>query len=143
MVREIRPGENHFKDLLDWLDEIWLRDGTAIATLLREHLSKVITDPRLGRNDKLKRLKEHLRRLRFPRLAAIEDEIQLRVRNLKLAPGISITVPQGLEGGSVAVKIEATSLEDLRRLAAEALRAADSDEMRVIFTRLHGAEAGA
>lgn len=136
MIREVRPGENHFKDLLDWLDEISLRDGTPIATLLRAELSGIVTDPRLGRNDKLKRLKEELRRLRFPRLAGIEDEIQRRIRNLKLPAGISIRVPQGLEGGCVAVKIEATSQEDLRRLAAEALHAAESDHMRDIFAML-------
>src|SRR5215813_2810044 len=125
LIREVRPGENHFRDVLDWLDEIALRDGTRIATLLREKLSAVVTDPRLGRNDKLKLLKEQLRRLRFPRLAGIEDEIQRRIRNLKLPSGISISVPQGLEGGVVAVKFEATSQDGLRRLASEASRAAD------------------
>jgi hypothetical protein len=143
MMREVRPGENHFKDLLDWLDEISLRDSTPIATLLRTYLSDIVTDPRLGRNDKLKRLKEELRRLRFPRLAGIEDEIQRRIRNLKLPSGISIAVPQGLEGGNVLVKIEATSQEDLRRLAGEALRAADSDDMKHIFRMLGSGAAGA
>jgi len=143
LIREVRPGENHFRDLVDWLDEIALRDATQIATLFREKLSDVVTDPRLGRNDKLKRLKEELRRLRFPRLAGIEDEIQRRIRNLKLPAGISISVPQGLEGGGVAVKIEATSQEDLRRLAAEASRAADSDDMKEIYSMLGGGAAGA
>jgi hypothetical protein len=142
MVREVRPGENHFKDLLDWLDEIALRDSTPIARLLRTGLSGVVTDPRLGRNDKLKRLKEELRRLRFPRLAGIEDEVQRRIRNLKLPSGISIAVPQGLEGGSVMVKIEATNHKDLGRLATEASRAVDSDDMKEIFTMLEGESAG-
>jgi hypothetical protein len=142
LMREVRPGENHFKDLLDWLDEISLRDNAPIATLLRTDLSGIVTDPRLGRNDKLKRLKEELRRLRFPRLAGIEDEIQRRIRDLKLPSGISIAVPQGLEGGNVLVKIEARSQEDLRRLAAEASRAVDSDDMKQIFTMLEGETAG-
>src|SRR5581483_2741427 len=142
MIREVRPGENHFKDLLDWLDEIALRDGTPIATHLQKELSGVVTDPRLGRNDKLKRLKEELRRLRFPRLAGIEDEIHRRIRNLKLPRGISINVPPGLEGGGVGVKIEATSQEHLRRLAADASRAIDSDEMKQIFTMLDSGTAG-
>src|SRR5262249_10200629 len=143
LIREVRPGENHFRDVLDWLDEIALRDGTRIATLLREKLSAVVTDPRLGRNDKLKLLKEQLRRLRFPRLAGLEDESQRRIRNLKLPSGISISVPQGLEGGVVAVKFEATSQDGLRRLASEASRAADSDDMKEIYTMLGGEAAGA
>ncbi|HEY1372425.1 MAG TPA: hypothetical protein VGH50_08135 [Candidatus Binatia bacterium] len=143
VIREVRPGENHFKDLLDWLEEIALRDGTPIAALLQKQLSGVLSDPRLARNDKLKRLKEELRRLRFPRLAGIEDEIQHRIRSLKLPRGISLSVPQGLEGGAVALKIEATRREDLRRLAADVSRAVDSDDMKEIFAILESGTAGA
>src|SRR5690349_11897052 len=79
LMQEIKAGENHFKDVLDWLEEIALRDGVGMAELVK-NLSPMIDDPRLGRNDKLKRLKDELRRVRFPRLARVEDEIQRRVR---------------------------------------------------------------
>src|SRR5436190_4457839 len=111
LMQQVKAGENYLKDLLDWLEEISLRDNTDIATLL-QNLSAVVDDPRLGRSDKLKRLKDELRRLRFPRLARIEDEIRRRIRELRLAPGISLNVPQGLEGGSVALRIEAGSAEE-------------------------------
>lgn len=139
LMQELKAGENHFKDLLDWLEEIALRDGVAIATLVK-NLSATIDDPRLGRNDKLKRLKDELRRLRFPRLARIEDEIQRRVRELKLAPGVSLTIPVGLEGGSVIVKIEAGSANEMRTLVQSLAGAAESGPMNEIFTLLHGRE---
>jgi hypothetical protein len=142
LVWEVKAGENHLKDLLDWLEEISLRDGIEIAALLR-NLAPVVDDPRLGRNDKLKRLKEELRRLRFPRLARIEDEIQQRIRALKLAPGISLSVPQGLEGGSVSLTVYATSYADMRRLSAELERAVDSEKLKEIFALIDGGAAEA
>ena len=138
----MKPGENHFKDLLDWLEEIALRDGSAIARILnREEFSRVATDPRLGRNDKLKRIKDELRRLRFPRLARIEEEIQRRVREMKLKPPLRLTVPAGLEGGAVTIEMKATSYDELKRLSAELARVVEQQDMKEIFTLMRGGTA--
>lgn len=141
LAGELKAGENHLKDILEWAGEIALRDGTGLAALLRDDLAKIATDPRLGRNDKLKRLKEELKRLRFPRLARIEDEIHRRVRALKLDPKSAVSVPAGLEGGAVTIKMQAASRDELRRLVGEMARAVETDAMREIFSLLKG-EAG-
>jgi hypothetical protein len=139
LVQELKAGENHLKDFLDWLEEIALRDGVSVAAILaRDEMSRIVSDPRLGRNDKLKRLKDELRRLRFPRLARIEEEIHRRVRAMKLDPGLSVAVPAGLEGGAVTVKIEATSYDEARRLTARLGDVMERAEMKEIFSLLHG-----
>jgi hypothetical protein len=139
LVQELKAGENHLKDFLDWFEEIVLRDGVDVAAILaRDDLARILSDPRLGRNDKLKRLKDELRRLRFPRLARIEDEIQRRVRAMKLDPQVTFTVPAGLEGGAVTIKIQAASYDEARRLTAQLGEAVETDAMKEIFSLLHG-----
>jgi hypothetical protein len=141
LAQELRPGENHFKDLLDWLEEIALRDGSTIVRILgREVLSRIATDPRLGRNDKLKRVKDELRRLRFPRLARIEEEIQRRVRDMKLKPQLRLTVPVGLEGGAVTIEVKAGNYDELKRLSAELARVVEQKDMKEIFALMRGEE---
>ena len=54
------------------------------AILTSKAIDDIATDPRLGRADKLKRIKEQLRRLRFPRLAETEDAIRAKIQALKL-----------------------------------------------------------
>lgn len=139
LAQELKAGENHLKDILDWLEEIALGDGGAIAEILaREEFARIASDPRLGRNDRLKRLKEEIRRLRFPRLARIEEDIHRRIRDMKLDPRLQLTVPAGLEGGAVTVNIRAAARDDLARLAAQLVRAAETDSMKEIFSLLHG-----
>lgn len=139
VVEALKVGENHFKDLLDWLEEISLRDGMVVAEILqRDQIARITSDPRLGRNDKLKRLKDELHRLRFPRLARIEEEINRRVRDMKLKPQLLLTVPAGLEGGAVTVQMKASSYEELKRLAAELARVVDEKDMQEIFALLRG-----
>ena len=139
LVEELKMGENHLRDFLDWLEEIALRDGVSLCAILqRESILRISSDPRLGRSDKLKQIKEELRRLRFPRLSRIEGEIQKKIREMKLRPQIRISVPPGLEGGSLTVQVRATSYEELRRLVGEVQEASETEAMREIFALLRG-----
>lgn len=139
LVETLKAGENHFKDLLDWLEEISVRDGVGVAQVLsREELARIASDPRLGRSDRLKRLKEEVRRLRFPRMARIEDEIRRRIREMKLDPKILVTVPAGLEGGAVTILMKAAGYDELKRLSAEVARVVEDDGMKEIFALLRG-----
>jgi hypothetical protein len=143
MVAALRIGHNHVRDLLDWLDEIVLRDGGSIAAILaRAPFGEILTDPRLGRSDKLKRVKEELRRLRFPRLSQIETEIASRIRALKLGPKTQVAAPPGLEGGFLTVQLKATSREELRGMVAALAQAVEKPEIDEVFELLGGRKAG-
>ena len=135
----LKISENHLRDLMDWLEEIELRDGQKIhAILTSRSVADIATDPRLGRADRLKRVKEKIRRLRFPRLAETEDAIRAKIHELKLHPEIRLTVPSGLEGGQLRVEFAAASHAELKRLASQLTQAVDQDNLPAIFDLLAG-----
>ncbi|MET0644291.1 MAG: hypothetical protein ABWZ17_07945 [Candidatus Binatia bacterium] len=135
----LKLGENHLRDLMDWLEEIALRDRSTIGEILASKpITDIESDPRLGRADRLKRVKEELRRLRFPRLAQLEGSIRARIQELKLHPEIRLTVPLGLEGGRLRVELSASTLEDLKRQTGKLAEAADTNTVREIFALLTG-----
>ncbi|MGH7845555.1 MAG: hypothetical protein ACREQW_10355 [Candidatus Binatia bacterium] len=139
IVGALGASENHARDLLDWLQEIALRDGITMKDVLaQEALDAIVTDPRLGRNDKLKRVKQELRKMRFPRLSRIETEITKRIQALKLKPQAQVAVPVGLEGGFLTLQLKARSYQELRQLLAELAEAAEKTEVREIFELLDG-----
>src|SRR5881398_822320 len=58
----LKIGENHLRELMDWLEEIALRDRCGIHQILaQQKIAHIGSDPRLGRADKLKRIKEQIR----------------------------------------------------------------------------------
>jgi hypothetical protein len=143
LAAAFKIGENHLRDIMDWLEEIELRDGRAIDAILADRvIAEIETDPRLSRADKLKRIKEQLRRQRFPRLAATEDAIKKRIHELKLRPEITMAAPAGLEGGGLRIEFTASSQQELKRLAAKLGEAADHEAVREAFALLSGAAAG-
>ena len=136
----LKISENHLRDMMDWLEEIALRDQEQIHEILgRKVLGNITTDPRLGRADKLKRVKEQVRRWRFPRLAETENAIREKIQALKLHPGIGLSVPPGLEGGRVQVEFSAASREELRQLTSKLSEALEKAVASEIFELLSGA----
>lgn len=125
--------------MMDWLEEIALRDRVGISEILSSKtIEDLKTDPRRGRADRLKQIKEQIRRLRYPRLAATEEEIRNRIQSLKLHPEIRLSVPAGLEGGRLQVEFAATSHAKFCELAEKLRIAATAPEAEEIFALLCG-----
>lgn len=124
---------------MDWLEEIALRDRRSIHVILAsKSVDDVATDPRLGRADRVKRIKERIRRLRFPRLAETEDTICAKIQDLKLHPEIRVTVPPGLEGGQLRIEFAPASHAELKQIAAKLAEAVDKGSLAEIFDLLAG-----
>src|SRR5258707_13030906 len=88
----LKASENHLRDMMDWLEEIGLRDHVGIGDILAaKNIEELKTDPRFGRAERLKKGKEQLRRLRIPRLCATEGKNRQGVKSLKLHPQIGLT----------------------------------------------------
>ena len=138
----LKISENHLRDMLDWLEEISLRDVAKIHEILRRPaIISIKTDPRLGRADKLKRIKEQLRRWRFPRLDAIEESIRLKIQALKLPAEVRLSVPPGLEGGRLRVEFSAGSAAELKAFIQRLSDAASTGRTVEIFDLLSGQSA--
>jgi hypothetical protein len=144
LAQKLKIGENHLRDFLDWIEEIILRDGSVDGGILKKQsIIQIESDPRLSRNDKLKRIKDELRRLRFPRLVHVEGEIQKRIRGLGIPTQMQMSVPPNLEGGTLSVQIKSASHEELRRLVRELGLLVDRNEMTEIFALLTGSDGDA
>lgn len=113
VVQELQLGENHLRDFLDWIEEILAReDGT-----VRELLSRVETHQplhaKLSRNDKLKAIKDALRKIRYPHLSRLEEEVHLAVKALDLGNRIQVSFPPSFEGEEITVELKARNLQEL------------------------------
>lgn len=113
VVAALRPSARHLTDVLDWLDDIAARDAVRPAAVLADASLRAALTGAGSAPDRLKRWKERLRRLRYPRLAARETEFAAAVRALDLGPAVAVAPPAALEGGTVTVTIRAGSAGEL------------------------------
>ena len=106
--------------------------------LLPEHHRLRSGVDHLGRADRLKRIKEQLRRRRFPRLAETEDQIRKHINALKLQPEIRLSVTPGLEGGQLNVEFQAGTTAEFKAAVRKLGEATSLRSFPAIFELLSG-----
>jgi hypothetical protein len=136
VVAALRPSPRHLADVLDWLDDIAARDGTRPAAVLGAPTLRAALHGGGSPPDKLKRWKEALRRLRYPRLVAREQAFAAAARALALGRAVAIAPPAALEGGTVTVTIRAASAAELDAILDRLARARDAGEIARLFALL-------
>ncbi len=133
IVSALQLGENHLRDFLDWCEEIVLRDGGTIAELLaRPEIRQPLTT-KLSRNDKLKAVKEALRKIRYPRLSRLEEELRMAVKALDLGGRVQVSFPASLEGDEITVEIKARSVKELNDHLQRLQRRLDNGTVQRLF----------
>ncbi|HKA56151.1 MAG TPA: hypothetical protein VKJ47_21070 [Candidatus Binatia bacterium] len=136
LAEELQLGENHLRDLLDWLEETVLRDGGTIRGVLsRPEICRPLA-AKLARNDKLKAVKAALRRVRYPRLSRLEEDLRAAVKALDLGGRVRVSFPPSFEGDEVTVEIKARSVEELNESVTRLRQRLDDGGLRQVFDLL-------
>ena len=113
IAQELQLGENHIRDFLDWLEEIIVRDGGSARDLLARPEIQQPLGTKLSRNDKLKAVKERLRKIRYPHLSRLEEDLRAAVKALDLGGRVRVSFPPALDGDEVIVEITARTVKEL------------------------------
>jgi hypothetical protein len=114
VAKELLLNENQLRDFIDWLEEIAARDGVAVRVILaRVELQRPL-EAKLSRNDKLKAVKEELRKIRYPRLSQLEDDLRAAIKALDLGNRVRVSFPPALEGNEITLEIKVRNIDEVR-----------------------------
>lgn len=141
LALELRLGENQLLDFWHWIEEIASRDHIPFAAVLASTAIEEARRRKFGRNEKLKEMKDALRRLRFPQLVATETLARQLLHELGLPRNVHAELPPALEGAYIDLRLEVDSPEALRRAAQALSDAADTAACTQLFELLDGQDA--
>jgi hypothetical protein len=139
LARQLRLGENQLADLWRLAEEIAAREQLTLAAVLESAGVLEARRREVGRNDRLRLVKDTLRRWRYPQLVAAEDRLRQLVRELDLPRNVEVGLPNFLEGDGLRLQIEINSPAALAAVAVALQRAAASPQCAEIFALLEEA----
>lgn len=117
IVEALRPGANKLTELATWLEEIGLRDDKPLTSVMVDlRLRTMSQDASLEPPERLKVVRETVRRARFPTLASLTRRASELVAELQLEPYVAVTPPDGFEGDGFEARFNFSSPEELRRI---------------------------
>ena len=136
VAKELQLNENQLRDFLDWLEEIVARDGVTVRDVLgRSELQRHL-EAKLSRNDKLKAVKEGLRKVRYPRLSQLEDDLRAALNVLDLGNQVRVSFPPALEGNEITLEIKARNVQELSESLAQVQQKLADGSLQRVFTLL-------
>ncbi|MBU1711731.1 MAG: ParB N-terminal domain-containing protein [Proteobacteria bacterium] len=116
LFEKLKPGLNKQREILTLLYEIASREGVSIIKLLNgEELQDILSDTEPDRNQKINKLRQYLKRRRYPLITKAEKVFERNVRKLELERGMKIIPPANFEGNTFVLSLEFKTITDLER----------------------------
>ncbi len=116
LAEELRLRTGQFVAAFETLAEIAARDGKPIVAILEQREMRRIIDGEGSAPGKARALLDRLRVIRFPRLQAMSDRLNARLRALGLPSGIRIILPPDLASDEFRLELAAHGGLELRNL---------------------------
>jgi hypothetical protein len=138
VVQALRPGANKLAELVTWLEEIALqRDRSIESVMVDLKLRSRSKDEVLSPPERLRQVREVVRRARYPTLTRMERRASELVGKLHLAPYVTVRPPEGFEGDAYEARFSFASPEELGRVGRRIVEASDdpsAEELRSLLT---------
>jgi hypothetical protein len=123
VLSSCRANVNETRELLSLIPNVAAMKNLSPASFIEEELGRIIDDESEPPRKRLERLREHLRRMRYPRLTQAESEFEAAVDAMKLGAGCRVGAPRYFEGDEITITIKAKDAarigEALERLSSE------------------------
>ena len=139
LLQDLQCGENHLKDLLDWFEEIAARDERTIADILEQRELRGARATPGSRHDKLKAVKTAVRKLRYPRLTRLEENVRQAVKALDLGRTGQVSFPSDFEGDEVRLTLTVRNVHELQDVLSRLRQRLDDGRFQRVFDALDDA----
>jgi ParB family chromosome partitioning protein len=134
LFREIRAGLNVQREILDNAGESALRDGKRLRDVLTgNEIMQIRKDAELDRATRTGKIRQLLKRRRYPALTAAEQRFLRRVGELGLPREMALVPPPGFEGRDYNLSLRFRSRAQLQRQLAVMERVLESDAFKEIL----------
>jgi len=139
LVRPLELNVHTLKEFLTLIEEVIGRDGIRVENLLDDSgIRDILANLMLSISQKTEKIRKILKRIRYPRLTGLEDQIQEKLQQLRLPKAISIAPPPFLEGDQLKVTFQFRDKKDLENVLGKLHELADKEELDAILMWIAG-----
>jgi hypothetical protein len=133
----LRPGANKWRDLLEWVDEISVRDKISPSNLFElPELQSILNQNDLSPNVRYDRIRQIFHSKRYPILSDLRVRLARSLDALKLDDKTKVHVQDSFESDEIRIEMKLRTREEFVNQLEKLVRASDSealDELICIF----------
>ncbi len=132
----LRPTASHQKELLSALKAISVMHDTDMTAILESpDLSDIIENDAFDRKQKIQRLRQAVRKLRYPFISRFESHFKQQIQRMALPKGMALIAPRDFESPSYTFTIEFSNAIELRHHAKTLASLSENSALKSILRR--------
>lgn len=130
LALSLELNANIFREFIDVIEEVTKRDEIQVENLLDDsEIPDILTQSALSVSQKTEKVRKILKRKRYPQLLALEDQLQEKLKQLKLPREISLIPPPFFEGDRLKVMFQFRDKKELGEILVKLKELADKMEL--------------
>lgn len=134
LVSVLNINLNKLRELLTFAEEIALRDGCAMRDVLSHAaIAEIVAHEKLSAPQKIDAIRDWLRKQRFPRLSALEQEYAAALKRLKPPKGVQLTTDRAFEDDAMTATFRFSKPEQLAGIAEHLAQLARQPELETLL----------
>jgi ParB-like chromosome segregation protein Spo0J len=132
LITRLKLSKSKQVELVENCAVIRERDGVDVKIFLQsEEVKEILSDKKIGLITQGDRIREYVRKLRYPRLAQAEEAFRRKKEKLKLK-GIALIPPPYFESEEFKVNFSFTTIEEFKKRLAQLQTLAEKEELKEI-----------
>ena len=130
----LRPGVNKWRDLLEWVDEISIRDGISPSNIFKlPELKSILNQNDLAPNVRYDRIRKIFHSKRYPVLSDLRVRLARSIDALKLDDKTKVLVQDSFESDEIRIEMNFRTKEEFVNQLEKLVRAADSEALEELI----------
>lgn len=121
LVRSIRPNINETKEIVQYLDDLKIKFSKRRMSdvLALDGLEQILASGELNPREKVDRLRDALKRLRYPLISEKEDGFRQKLKGAGLPNSILVSHAKYFEGNELKIECKFKTVEELKSILAK------------------------
>jgi ParB family chromosome partitioning protein len=117
---QLKISLNKQREIIMLVKEIARREKSSIKDVLEDsHLKEIMHNKKLDRSQKSRKIRYHLRQIRFPRISKTEQNFESHLKRLKLGKNIKLIPPKEFESATYVLNLTFSNLSEFNELRTQ------------------------
>ncbi|HWP47449.1 MAG TPA: ParB N-terminal domain-containing protein [Candidatus Limnocylindrales bacterium] len=139
LASSLKLTVNTFKEFMTFIEEIIGREEIPLENLLDDlNIPAILANSVLPVPQKTEKVRKILKQRRYPLLTSLEDQLQEKLKQLRLPREVSIALPPFLEGDRLKVTFQFRNIKELEKILTKLQELMDREELEDILRLLRG-----
>jgi len=115
IIEALNPTLNHQKEIIRLIKEISRLNNVPMSEVINESIiADTIDDPELDRNQKIKKIRQYLKQIRYPEIVRFEKNYLNCLQRMKLPESIHLIPPADFEGNNYSMHLDFQNLNQFK-----------------------------